>query len=186
MKNFTYQVIAHGKIVYAENVDVPDRKYHVVMFNATFALAPKATFLVYYFNKGDIIATRTEIAIEDDLENFVKVKLSKTETQPGKQILIDVITNPKSFINLLGVDQSVLLLKENKGITTKQALDSINDFDNKFHNIESGPWTVQPRNYIESYFRQFDYSDVILFTNAKQNRNFNKIICTFCGVYFNY
>lgn len=174
MQNFTYQVVAHGKIIYAGNVAVPDRTYHVIKFNATFAMVPRATLIAYRFKNGEILATRTEIKIDEDLNNFVKVKLSKTETQPGKSIAIDIITNPTSFVGLFGVDQSVLLLKENKGITKDEAMESMNEYDRQFQSASEGPWHVPYRHYVQNYFNQFRYSDVILFTNAKQDCKWKK------------
>ncbi|XP_031634654.1 CD109 antigen-like, partial [Contarinia nasturtii] len=168
LQNFTYQVIGHGKLIYAENVAVPDRKYHVFKFKATFDLVPKATLIVYRVKNGEIVATRNEISIEDDLNNFVKLKLSEDETQPGKDISIDVITNPDSYVGLVGVDQSVLLLKKNDGLTKQEAFDEMNNYQNKFYPTEFGAWSVEPRQYINDYFRPFEYSDFILFTNAKQ------------------
>lgn len=168
LQNFTYQVIGHGKLVYAENVVVPNRKYHVFKFKATFELVPKATLIVYRVKDGEIVATRTEISIEDDLNNFVKLKLSAAETQPGKEVNIDVITNPESYVGLVGVDQSVLLLKKNEGLTKQGAFDEMNSYRYHFHQTDIGPWSVEPRQYVNDYFRPFEYSDLILFTNAKQ------------------
>lgn len=169
MKNFTYQVVAHGKIVHAGNVAVPDRTYHVIKFNATFAMAPRAKIIVYRFKDNDIIAANTEIQVDEQLNNFVKVKLSKNEAQPGNEIAIDIITNPSSYVGLFGVDQSVLLLKENKGITKEDAFESTNDYDRRFHSVAEGPWTVPYRYYNQHYFNHFRNSDVIFFTNAKQD-----------------
>lgn len=184
LQNFTYQVIGHGKVVYAENVAVPDRTYHVFKFKATFELVPKATLIVYRFKNDEIVATKTEVSIEDDLNNFVKLKLSQTETEPGKDIAIDVFTNPESYVGLVGVDQSVLLLKKNDGLTKDDAFREMEEYQRHFHESELGPWSVEPRQYANDYFRPFEYSDLILFTNAKQNeyRHFTKVYSTYGGV----
>lgn len=167
LQNFTYQVIGHGKVIYAENVAVPNRNYHVFKFKATFELVPKATLIVYRFKDGEIVATKTDVTIDDDLNNFVKLKLSTTETQPGKDVNIDIITNAESYVGLVGVDQSVLLLKKNEGLTKDDALREMEDYQNHFHSTESGPWSVEPRSYLNDYFRPFEHSNVILFTNAE-------------------
>lgn len=169
LQNFTYQVIGHGKVIYAGNVAVPDRTYHVFRFRATFELVPKATVIVYRFKNDEIVATKTEVSIEDDLNNFVKLKLSTTETQPGKDINIDVYTNPESYVGLVGVDQSVLLLKKNEGLSKEDAFREMEEYQRHFHDNQYGSWSVEPRQYINDYFRPFEYSDLILFTNAKQD-----------------
>lgn len=169
MKNFTYQVVAHGKIIHAGNVAVPDRTYHVIKFKATFEMAPQATLIVYRFKHDDIVATSTQIQIDQDLNNSVNVKLSTKQTEPGKSISIDITTNPMSFVGLFGVDQSVLLLKDNKGITKDDAWQSINEYDQQFYSVGDGPWSVPRLTYVQDYFNQFWNNDVILFTNAKQD-----------------
>lgn len=170
LQNFTYQIISHGKVIHAENVEVPNRKYHVFKFKATFNLVPKATLIVYRFKNGEIVATNTDIPIEDDLNNFIKLKPSTTETQPGKDVNIEIITNAESYVGLVGVDQSVLLLKKNDGLTKDDAMRELERYQQYFHETESvGPWSVEPRRYLNDYFRPFERSDVILFTNAKQD-----------------
>lgn len=169
MQNFTYQIIGHGRVIYAGNVAVPDRKYHVFKFKATFDLAPKATVIVYRFKNGEIIAAKTEIPIDDDLSNFVKLKLSSAETQPGKDISIDIVTNGGSYVGLAGVDQSVLLLKKNTDLGKDEAFQEMNEYQERFHDVNDGPWHVSPRPYTNEHFAVFERSQVIMFTNAKQD-----------------
>lgn len=66
----------------------------------------------------------------DDLNNFVKVKLSASETQPGQNVSIDVITHPDSYVGLIGIDQSVLLLKKNDGLTKEDVFNEMNSYQN--------------------------------------------------------
>lgn len=169
MENFTYQVIGHGKVIYGENIAVPMRKYHVFKFKATFDLVPKATLIVYRFKDGEIVAAKTEIPIEEDLNNLLKLKLSKSETQPGNDVSIDVISTDGSYVGLVGVDQSVLLLKKNDGLTKDEALREMNEYQDHYHYAGNGPWQVQPRHYINEYFSVFERSHMILLTNAKQD-----------------
>ncbi|XP_055324613.1 thioester-containing protein 1 allele S1-like [Sitodiplosis mosellana] len=169
LQNFTYQVIGRGKLIYAETVAVPNRNYHVFKFNATFDIAPKATVIVYRFKDNEIVATKTELTINDDLNNFVKLKLSTPEAQPGKDINIDVITKPESYVGLVGVDQSVLLLKNNEDLSKEQAFRELEYYQHSKHYTGNGPWSVEPHNYINDYFRPFQQSGTILFTNAKKD-----------------
>lgn len=169
IQNFTYQVIGHGKVIYAGNVAVPERKYHVFKFKATFDLAPKATLIVYRFKNGEIIAAKTEIPIDDELNNFLKLKLSHTETQPGKDITIDIVTNNGSYVGLVGVDQSVLLLKKNADLSREEAFQEMSEYQERFHELNDGPWHVSPRPYTNEHYAIFERSQVIMFTNAKQD-----------------
>lgn len=88
---------------------------------ASFDLLPTAHLIVYYFKNDDIISNKIDIDIRENLNNFIKVKLSDATVQPGQSVNIDITTKPKSYVGLLGVDQSVLLMKKNNDLTTEDA-----------------------------------------------------------------
>jgi hypothetical protein len=47
----------------------------------------------------------------------VKINTNAEETQPGKNVELTVEAKPNSYVGILGVDQSVLLLKSGNDIT---------------------------------------------------------------------
>jgi len=47
----------------------------------------------------------------------VKINTNSEETQPGMDVELTVETKPNSYVGILGVDQSVLLLKSGNDIT---------------------------------------------------------------------
>ena len=47
----------------------------------------------------------------------VDLEVSPGETQPGANVEVTVRTKPNSYVGLLGVDQSVLLLRSGNDIT---------------------------------------------------------------------
>jgi CD109 antigen len=47
----------------------------------------------------------------------VNITTSTEETQPGTDVELTIEAKPNSFIGILGVDQSVLLLKSGNDIT---------------------------------------------------------------------
>lgn len=169
LQNFTYQVIGRGQIIYGGTVAVPNRNSHFFKFNATFDVVPKATVIVYRFKNNEIVATKIIVTINENLRNYVKLKLSAAEVQPGKEINIDIISKPESYVGLMGVDQSVLLLKKNDGLTQEDASHELEEYQNVIHNSENGPWSVRRPDYINDYFKPFQQSNTILFTNAKQD-----------------
>lgn len=164
MQNFFYQIVAHGKIILSENAIVPDSRYHVIKFNATFEMLPAFTLIVYRFENNEMITCREEFRVAvPDLNNAISIKLSKTEVQPGENVSIDIRTNPDSFVAVIGIDQRVLLLNENtKDITTDLAIDSINLYDSNFLGDE--------RRTSDSLPSKFKDSGLILFTNAGKFR----------------
>lgn len=133
LKHFTYQIISQGRLIYSDSLDVPQRNYHVFNFLATFELLPTAHLIVYYFKNDDIISNKIDIDIRENLNNFIKLKLSETRVQPGDSVNIDIITKPKSRIGLLGVDQSVLLLKKNNDLSIDDAWNERELYQYQFH-----------------------------------------------------
>jgi len=47
----------------------------------------------------------------------VAISFDKTTAQPGENVSVTVTADPQSFVNLLAVDQSVLLLKSGNDIS---------------------------------------------------------------------
>lgn len=90
MQNITYQLIADGNVVDAGNVAVPDRKYHVLKFKATYKMVPKSHLIVYRFVNGWIASARPDISIEDDLKNSTKpysyIDLEITKTNAMEEL----------------------------------------------------------------------------------------------------
>lgn len=75
-------------------------------------------------------------------------------------------TNPNSFVGLLGVDQSVLLLKSGNDIeqsTVFKALEEYNHVDKYNYG-----WY---RGYEYLTFKDFRSSDAVILTNAKKEFN---------------
>lgn len=170
LQNFTYHVIANGKVIHAETVEVPNNNRHTFKFMATFDLVPNAKIIVYCFHDREFISASIQINIEEDLNNFIKLKLSKSDVKPGEEVSIEVITKAASHVGLVGVDQSVLLLKKNKGLTREDVVNEMNQYQNQYHNVGDGPWTVdEPSNYY--YYdrpsaKAFEESNLLIFSNG--------------------
>lgn len=79
--------------------------------------------------------------------------MSSNQTKPGENLEISVKTNPGSFVGLLGVDQSVLLLKKGNDIEREKVFDELDKF------------TEVKEDRSESYF-DFKDTNVFIITNA--------------------
>lgn len=170
LQSLTYYVIGRGRIVYVENVSIFGTKRYVISFNATFDLFPKATVIAYYFQRDNIIATSIDIPIEDDFKNFIQLKLSRTEIEPGKDINIDIHTNRDSHVGIVGIDQSVSLLKINNGLTQMDIIHEMNDYQNVFYeNDKSTMIEFDRTEYNDDYFQHFENNKLILLTNARKD-----------------
>lgn len=94
----------------------------------------------------------------------VDLKLSSEQAQPGETLNISVSSKPNSFVGLLGVDQSVLLLKSGNDIDQSIVFNELN----KYGEID---------NYNYQWYENYDYSsnredfnqvDAIIISNAKK------------------
>lgn len=153
MDYFIYQVISGGRLIDSNMVVVPSRTYHVFSIPATFDLLPKAQLIVYYFEQSQIVSSKVEIEIKSPdvrLPNFVRLNLSASQTEPSHNVTISLQSNPKSYIGLVGVDQSVLLLKDNNDLTIDNALSEINRYHER----------VEYSQYRRNDFKNFDVSFV--------------------------
>lgn len=85
-------------------------------------MTPAVKVLIYVVKADGIWSTRLNIDLRGELHNFVDLSLSKAQAQPGDEIDVNVKTNPKSYVGLLGVDEKLLLLKSGNDIDGKEAL----------------------------------------------------------------
>lgn len=133
-----YLVISHGRIRVANTVRVPRRKYHVIKFPATIDLVPSGHFVAYYFKDGRLVSQRKKIELKDNSANFIRMKLSSEQLRAGDNVTIDVQTNPKSYVGLLAIDQSVLLLKSGNDLSRNNIVEELNNYYGQARGDHSG------------------------------------------------
>lgn len=164
LKQLTVQVVTKGEIVKSEIVVIPNTKKHVLDIKPTQAMLPVANVIVFYLtDDGEIISDSTKIVFEKELSNQIQVDLSKSQTKPGENLEISVKTSPGSFVGLLGVDQSVLILKKGNDIEASEVFSEIERYDDtdKYNYV----WSP---NYDWNTYKTFQDSKVIMITNAKR------------------
>jgi CD109 antigen len=126
-------------------------------------MIPKSKVVVYYITPdGEIISDSAEIEFENELVNFVKIELSKEEIGPNKNISISISSNPNSFVGVLGVDQSVLLLKKGNDIERNNVLSELD----RYNDINRYNY-VYTENYDWRTRLDFENSNAFIITNAK-------------------
>uniref|UniRef100_A0A182PLQ3 CD109 antigen n=1 Tax=Anopheles epiroticus TaxID=199890 RepID=A0A182PLQ3_9DIPT len=132
MKYFTYQLLGRGDVLLSNTIAVPESRTHSFKFPATFSMVPRAKLVVYYIApNGDMVSDSKVITFDSELQNFMKVSLSKEQTKPGQDVEISISTNPDSYVGLLGVDQSVLLLKSGNDITKQQVFSELEQYEER-------------------------------------------------------
>lgn len=130
LDHLIYEVMGRGDIVFAQTLSVFGVRSYRFSFSATFRMAPKARVLVYYVRKdGEVVADAVNYDVGGILRTPVHVQTSIAETKPGGQVNVLVSTKPNAYIGVLGVDQSVLLLKKGNDLSQEQVIEELESFD---------------------------------------------------------
>ncbi|XP_062547422.1 thioester-containing protein 1 allele R1-like isoform X2 [Armigeres subalbatus] len=172
MKYFNYQVLGRGDVIIGGTIPVPDRKTHTFRFPASFAMVPRARLVVYFIHSdGQMISDFVEVEFASELQNFLKLQMSKTETKPGQDVDITISTNPDSYVGLLGVDQSVLLLKSGNDLTTGKVFDDLKTYEEasyrEYRKKRFAPWNRM------SFYDDFNDAGAVIMTNANEQPPYN-------------
>ncbi|XP_055599420.1 CD109 antigen-like isoform X3 [Uranotaenia lowii] len=173
MKSFSYQILGRGDVIIGGTIPVPDAKTHTFRFPASFAMVPRARLVVYLIqDDGELISDKVDIEFGNDLQNYLKVTLSKSQAKPAEDVDITIDTNSDSYVGLLGVDQSVLLLKSGNDLTSDKVFNELKMYEERsyggFRKKRFAPWYHRPN------FEDFNGAGAAIMTNANeppQNRS---------------
>lgn len=67
--------------------------------------------------------------------------MSTDEASPGQEIDITVISKPNSYIGLMGIDQSVLLLRSGNDLDKSEVFDELDQYAK--HGPSYGKWNTK-------------------------------------------
>lgn len=110
-------IVGRGKILETKTIapafdDSDNSEYiHRFTFLPNFNYAPMATVIVYCVRNELIVSTSLSVELYDDFKNFIDLNVSSDKAKPGDVVDVKVTSNPKSYIGLLGIDQSILLIR---------------------------------------------------------------------------
>lgn len=162
MRTLTYLVIGRGDLLISRTIQLDNDLTHTFKFMSSFAMVPRAKLVVYYItDDGEIVSEKTTITFRSQFQNFVKIELSKDQAKPGEDISLTISTKPNSLVALLGVDQSVNLLKSGNDLEEKKIFEELEQYE------ESSGYPMHPgirfkrRSYYPWYkptFKDFDVS----------------------------
>ncbi|CRL02685.1 CLUMA_CG015756, isoform A [Clunio marinus] len=162
VENVTYLISSNRNILESQTISLPETKIFQFELMPTLQMSSNVYILVYAVeNDGEIISDAINFNLDRKLENFVKISLSKEQTKPGANLDIEISSKSNSFIGLLGVDQSVLLLKKGNDIENSTVLDEIEAYNDQ--NAYNDVWR-EGEDY--QFYRDFQYSQTALITNA--------------------
>lgn len=123
--SYTYVVIGRGRILETKTISTTiddadadadagtnNSKYaYRFSFVPSFDCAPRAKIIVYCIRNRSIVSASTSVALQEDFKNFIDLDVTPNTAKPGQIVDINVKSNPNSYIGLLGIDKSVLILR---------------------------------------------------------------------------
>ncbi|XP_017476754.1 PREDICTED: CD109 antigen-like isoform X2 [Rhagoletis zephyria] len=132
---FIYDVVGRGNILEHQRVVLPENtKIYNITLPYKFAYAPYARIYAYYVdNDGEFHYAESSFSAETELQNKIEVA-APSEVKPGDIVPLHIRTAPHSFVGLVAIDQSVLLLAGNNAITSNDFRWRIGSYDT------STPW----------------------------------------------
>ncbi|KAG5667162.1 hypothetical protein PVAND_015159 [Polypedilum vanderplanki] len=161
MKVLNYIVIGRNKILASARHQVGGLKKFKFSFNSTVEMLPITRLIVFYLtNDGEIISDHLDLTYETELKNFLTINLSKNETKPNTLVNLTFKSMPNSYVGLLGVDQSVLLLKSGNDIDKNLVSNELSLYT--WPNVFNSDWE-EPTTFL--YYN--DFASTLVFTNAK-------------------
>ncbi|XP_073828057.1 CD109 antigen-like [Musca autumnalis] len=126
-----YTIKARGRIIQHKyiHVDSDNKCQYQLHLKATFDMMPKAKIFVYSIDTdGELLFDETTIDICNTFEN--KLEIAAPEQAKASDIVtLNIKSDPDSFVGLLGVDQSVLILQSGNDLDKNHIIDDLNCYE---------------------------------------------------------
>jgi CD109 antigen len=147
---FQYQVLGKGGILLNDKVvgDLSTEHSFSIWISKDLALklAPSARFVVWFItNMGEIITDSTELNVGDYFANQVSLWFDEESTTPSGNATLTVSAYQGSYVGLLVVDQSVLLLKAGNDITQDMVSNELKAYSSGQNNYYPQPIAIDRR-----------------------------------------
>ncbi|CDW53810.1 A macroglobulin complement component family [Trichuris trichiura] len=152
-----FKVISKGAIVHMSKIAMEDLR-GTLEFEATAKMAPKSRVLVYGIlpDSKEIIVDALDLKVDGAYTNSISLRINPSRVEPNTDVTFSINAPANSFVGLLVVDQSALLLK------------SAND-------INAGVIDNEIMSYEVVHFSTFPYPRPIM------QRRRKRLICFKCG-----
>uniref|UniRef100_A0A183BVF1 TEP1-F n=1 Tax=Globodera pallida TaxID=36090 RepID=A0A183BVF1_GLOPA len=157
LSSFTYQVVARGVVVLSEQVSLGaagDNAQQMsgasLTFIATPQMAPKSRLVVYAIRElnKEILVDAIDFKVDGLFRNNVTLSVDRLSAEPGDPVRFRVRAAPDSFVGLLAVDQSVLLLKSGNDITKELVEQDVEEYDTT-SNSGTRMWSNMRRGMVD-------------------------------------
>uniref|UniRef100_W8AUU8 TEP1-F n=1 Tax=Ceratitis capitata TaxID=7213 RepID=W8AUU8_CERCA len=131
--SFVCVIVGRGNIVYNNKIRIPNGRSetaYTFSITPTHEMIPEAHIFVYFFNAGKMIYYETKFTLPNQFRNSISIDMPET-VKPGSFVSLVVETDPESYVCLLGVDKSVILLKSGNDLDAKQIFENLKTKDTK-------------------------------------------------------
>lgn len=128
-----YQVVARGIVVLSEQIPLPaeGQTSATLTFAATNQMAPKSRLVVYAIRakNKEVLVDAIDFRVDGLFKNNVSLSIDRQSVEPGEPVRFTVRAAPDSFVGLLAVDQSVLLLKSGNDLGKELVEQDMEEYD---------------------------------------------------------
>lgn len=158
---YTYVIVGRGRILETKTVspvfeDSDATEYtHRFSFHPNFDYAPKAKVIVYCVRNQSIVTADVCVDLHDDFKNFIDMDVTPNTTNPGHTVDINVKSNPNSYIGLLGIDKSVLILRGGNDLAHDQIWNELESFNTQVK-YRSYDYSEERKRPLPSYYNPWD------------------------------
>ena len=154
---------AGGDVVASQSFEIPNSKEYLMKIMPTMSMVGKANILVFYITEcGEIISDSQQIELIKKMNNEINIELSKPVAKPGEMLEISKNSNPGSFVGLVGVEQSVLILKKENDFDQSEVLNELEKYNEIEHNAAN---TLINKN---SFYEDFESAGFVIITNIEK------------------
>lgn len=177
LESYSYVVSARGKIIEAKTnfFSISESgSVHRFTLLPTFECTPKIQIVLYILINRALCSKKLTIELRQKLENVIDVSATPTVAKPGEVVDVSVTSSPKSYIGILGIDQSVLLLRGGNDLAMDDIWNELDMFRTQVAYARFGmfdpskPKVMKPRPQYVNYWEDFDSLGLILFTNTDE------------------
>lgn len=168
--SYTYLIACRGKILETKTVspvfdDAETTEYvHRFSFLPTFDYAPRSNIIVYCVRDGAIVASSVSVEMYDDFKNYIDLDVTPNSAKPGQIVDINVKSNPNSYIGLLGIDKSCLILRSGNDLAQDEIWNELDLFHSEVkrrcYNFEEKRTRKMP--YYNNLWEEFSVSLIFL------------------------
>ena len=164
-----YEVMGREDIVLARGIEMANTSTTKFRLMTTHQMAPKSRIIVYYVRSDnkEVVADALNFDVEGVFKTPVAIDTDVRETKPGAHVQVKVSTMPQAYVGILGIDQSVLLLKSGNDITQQDVINELESYDSARFKWSS-QWSSWPR--LSTTGEIFDHSGIVILSNGMIGR----------------